>query len=77
MCWSRASREPGLAYALVKKRAADDCQQLPMGKAHDRRRMAKAACPVARARRLNRCRGADVVGVRAGWPANMGGQPQA
>ena len=63
-----------IAYA-PEKRAVDDCKQLPIGKAHGRRRMATAACPVAPARRLDRCRGVDVVGVYAGRGADMGGQP--
>ena len=59
--------KPALAYTLVKK-AADDCEQLSIGKAHGRRRMATAARPVARARRLDRCRGANVVGTQDGVP---------
>src|SRR5271165_2433451 len=66
---------PALAYTLVEK-AADDRKQLPVGKAHGRRRMATVASAVARARRLDRCRGVHVVGVHSGWCANLGGQPQ-
>ena len=39
---------------------------------HDRHRMATAASPVARARRLDRCRGFDVAGVYARRCTDMG-----
>jgi hypothetical protein len=44
--------------------------------AHDRHRMATAASLVARARRLDRCRGFDAAGVQARRCADMRGQPQ-
>src|SRR5215469_6573864 len=45
--------------------------------AHDRHRMATAASLVARARRLDGCRGFDAAGVHARRCADIGGQPQA